>query len=85
MPNALIQQLVLTSEPVSYTHLDVYKRQMMIAIGASCSFITPLEPAAMIVYSAGNYRFFDFIKAGSLLTILIYLLAIVMVPWLWPL
>jgi len=58
---------------------------VMIALGASCSFITPLEPAALIVYSAGNYRFFDFLKVGSLLTLLIFLIAILMVPWLWPL
>jgi di/tricarboxylate transporter len=58
---------------------------VMIAVGASCSFITPLEPAALIVYSAGNYRFFDFIKVGSILTVLIFVIAILMVPWLWPL
>jgi di/tricarboxylate transporter len=58
---------------------------VMIAVGASCSFITPLEPAALIVYGAGNYRFFDFIKVGSILTLLIFLIAIFMVPWLWPL
>ena len=58
---------------------------VMIALGASCSFITPLEPACLMVYGPGNYRFFDFVKVGSLLTILIFLIAIVMVPWLWPL
>jgi di/tricarboxylate transporter len=58
---------------------------IMIAVGASCSFITPLEPAALIVYGAGNYKFFDFIKVGSILTVLIFLIAIFMVPWLWPL
>ena len=58
---------------------------IMIALGASCSFITPLEPAALIVYGAGNYRFFDFIKVGSFLTVLIFLVSILMVPLLWPL
>jgi len=58
---------------------------VMIAVGASCSFITPLEPAALIVYGAGNYRFFDFMKVGSILTVLIFFIAILMVPWLWPL
>ncbi|MFW5713305.1 MAG: SLC13 family permease [Brevefilum sp.] len=58
---------------------------VMIAVGASCSFITPLEPAALIVYGAGNYRFFDFIKVGSILTLLVFMIAIFMVPWLWPL
>ncbi len=58
---------------------------VMIAVGASCSFITPLEPACLMVYGPGNYRFFDFVKVGSLLTLLIYVIAILMVPWLWPL
>lgn len=58
---------------------------VMIALGASCSFITPLEPACLMVYGPGNYRFFDFVKVGSILTVLIFLIAIVMVPWLWPL
>jgi di/tricarboxylate transporter len=58
---------------------------VMIAVGASCSFITPLEPACLIVYSAGNYRFFDFVKVGSILTVLIFIIALLMMPWLWPL
>lgn len=58
---------------------------VMIAVGASCSFITPLEPACLMVYGPGNYRFFDFVRVGSLLTVLIFAIAIVMVPWLWPL
>ena len=58
---------------------------IMIAVGASCSFITPLEPACLMVYGPGNYKFFDFVKVGSLLTIIIFAIAILMVPWLWPL
>ena len=58
---------------------------VMIALGASCSFITPLEPACLIIYGPGNYRFFDFVKVGSILTVLIFIIAILMVPWLWPL
>lgn len=58
---------------------------VMIAVGASCSFITPLEPACLMVYGPGNYRFFDFVKVGSILTLLIFLIAIAMVPWIWPL
>lgn len=58
---------------------------VMIAIGASNSFITPLEPACLMVYGPGNYRFFDFVKVGSFLTLIIYGIAVLMVPWLWPL
>jgi di/tricarboxylate transporter len=58
---------------------------MMIAVAASCSYLTPLEPACLMVYGPGRYRFVDFIKVGSLLTILIYLVAILLVPLVWPL
>ncbi len=58
---------------------------VMIAVGASSSFITPLEPSCLMVYGPGRYKFMDFIKVGSGLTLLIYLVAIVLVPLFWPL
>jgi di/tricarboxylate transporter len=58
---------------------------MMIAIAASTSYLTPLEPACLMVYGPGRYRFADFIKVGGLLTIIVYILAIVLTPLLWPL
>jgi di/tricarboxylate transporter len=58
---------------------------IMIAVAASTSFVTPLEPACLLVYGLGRYRFLDFIKVGSLLTIFVYLVAIWLVPILWPL
>ncbi len=58
---------------------------IMIAIAASTSFITPLEPACLIIYGLGHYKFVDFVKVGSLLTIVVYLIAILLVPMIWPL
>jgi di/tricarboxylate transporter len=58
---------------------------MMIAVAASTSYITPLEPACLMVYGLGRYKFFDFVRVGSLLTIIIYLIAIFMVPRIWAL
>jgi di/tricarboxylate transporter len=58
---------------------------IMIAVGTSCSFITPLEPACLMVYNPGNYRFFDFTKVGGLLTLVIFGIVTLMVPTLWPL
>jgi di/tricarboxylate transporter len=58
---------------------------IMIAVAASTSYITPLEPACLLVYGLGRYRFLDFIKVGSLLTILVFLVAIFLVPLFWPL
>jgi di/tricarboxylate transporter len=56
---------------------------IMIAIAASCSFITPLEPACVIIYNAGKFRFFDFVRVGGLLTLVVYAIAIVLVPLVW--
>lgn len=58
---------------------------VMIAVAASTSFITPLEPACLLVYGLGRYHFLDFIRVGSLLTLLIFLIAILLVPVFWPL
>jgi di/tricarboxylate transporter len=58
---------------------------IMIALGASCSYLTPLEPSCLIVYGPGEYRVTDFLKVGSLLTLLTYLIAITLVPLIWPL
>lgn len=58
---------------------------MVIAIAASTSYLTPLEPACLMVYGPGHYRFLDFLKVGGLLTIIIFLLAIVLAPIIWPL
>jgi di/tricarboxylate transporter len=38
-----------------------------------------------MVYGPGRYRFVDFLKVGSLLTVVIFLIAIWIVPLLWPL
>ncbi|MBN1580583.1 MAG: SLC13 family permease [Anaerolineae bacterium] len=58
---------------------------IMIAVGASCSFITPLEPSCLMVYGPGRYKFTDFVQVGFPLTVLIYLVAIALVPLFWPL
>lgn len=57
---------------------------MMVAVAASCSYLTPLEPSCLLVYGPGKYRFFDFFKVGAPLTLLIYGIAILLVPWIWP-
>ncbi len=58
---------------------------MMVAVAASCSYLTPLEPSCLMVYGPGKYQFFDFFKVGMPLTLLIYAISIVLVPWVWPL
>jgi di/tricarboxylate transporter len=56
---------------------------MVVTFAASCSFLTPLEPACIMVYGPGRYRFRDFVVAGSGLTIIVYVVVMLMVPLLW--
>ena len=58
---------------------------MMVAVAASCSYLTPLEPSCLMVYGPGKYQFADFFKVGLPLTVLIYVISIVFVPMVWPL
>ncbi|NMO17218.1 SLC13 family permease [Pyxidicoccus fallax] len=56
-----------------------------ICLAASCSFLTPLEPSAALVYGPGRYRFRDFLRVGTPLTALMLALLTVVVPLVWPL
>ena len=58
---------------------------MMIAVAASASSLTSLEPSCVMVYGPGRYRFAEIVKVGWLLTVLIYGVAILLVPKGWPL
>jgi di/tricarboxylate transporter len=66
-------------------HLNPRTFAIMIAVAASTSYLTPLEPACLMVYGPGRYRFVDFLKVGGLLTLIVFLLAIGLVPLFWPL
>jgi di/tricarboxylate transporter len=58
---------------------------MMVAVAASTSYLTPLEPSSLMVYGPGRYRFLDFVKVGAPLTFVIFAIAMVLVPLVWPL
>jgi di/tricarboxylate transporter len=58
---------------------------MAVAIGASTSFATPLEPACAIVYGPGRYRFADYVRVGGILTICVMAVTLLVIPIFWPL
>lgn len=64
-------------------NLDPRPFAMMIAVAASCSYMTPLEPSCLLVYAPGRYKFSDFLKVGTILTVLVFIVAIVIVPLVW--
>jgi di/tricarboxylate transporter len=58
---------------------------LTVAIAASCSYLTPLEPSCLMVYAPGRYRFGDYLRVGSILTLLILAVVVALVPLTWPL
>jgi di/tricarboxylate transporter len=57
-----------------------------VALGASACFATPIGyQTNTLVFSAGGYRFSDFVRLGLPLNILYWLLASILVPVFWPL
>lgn len=53
-------------------------------LAASCSFLTPLEPSAALVYGPGHYRFSDFLRVGTPLTGILLIVLAFGVPLFWP-
>jgi len=86
MSNQAAAAVVLPVAVRTATQLGLNPRSfaMMVALAASCSYLTPLEPACLLVYGPGRYRFSDFLKVGALPTVLIYGLCILLVPVFWP-
>jgi di/tricarboxylate transporter len=85
MSNQAAALVVLPVAVKTAMALGLNPRTFAIAItyAASFSFITPLEPACVLVYTPGRYKFMDFVRIGSILTILVFIVAIFLVPVFW--
>jgi len=73
---------VSTAEQIG---VDPRSLAILVTLSASLSFIAPLEPACLLVYSPGRYRFSDYVKAGIPLTLIAYVVLMLLVPLIWPL
>lgn len=68
--------------------LGVNPRTFAIAVAsaAAASFASPVSyQTNMLVYGAGGYRFTDFMRVGLPLNLLLAIVAILVIPWVWPL
>jgi di/tricarboxylate transporter len=68
----------------AHLHVDPRPFAIAVTLAGSCSFMTPLEPAAMLVYGAGRYRFKDFTRVGTPLTLALLVVIALLVPVFWP-
>ncbi|MBA2333534.1 MAG: SLC13 family permease [Blastocatellia bacterium] len=86
MSNQAAALVVLPIAVKTAVALGLNPRTFIVAItyAASFSFITPLEPACVLVYTPGRYRFMDFVKIGTLLTVIAFIVSIILVPVFWP-
>jgi di/tricarboxylate transporter len=87
MSNQAAAAVILPIAVQTARHLGLDPRAfaMTIALAASCSYLTPLEPACLMVYGPGRYKFSDFLRIGGPLVIVIFIIAMVLVPRYWPL
>lgn len=87
MSNQAAAAVILPIAIATATQLGLNPRTfvMGIAVAASCSYLTPLEPACLMVYGPGRYRFMDFVRVGAPLTLVIFAIALFLVPEVWPL
>ena len=86
LSNAAAALVVLPSALNAAEQLQVNPQSFAIGImlAASLSFITPLEPACIIIYGPGKLRFIDFIKVGGLLTLILATLVVLLLPLFFP-
>jgi di/tricarboxylate transporter len=54
-----------------------------VMLSASLSVMTPFEPSCILVYAPGKYRFRDFLKVGTGLTVALFLVMLLLIPVFW--
>lgn len=84
--NAVAALLVpLAVEMARQLQVDPRPFLMGVTFGASACFATPIGyQTNTLVFTAGNYRFSDFLRIGLPLNILYWLIASAVIPFFWP-
>jgi di/tricarboxylate transporter len=65
--------------------LSPYAFAMTVAIAASAAFATPVStPVVTLVVEPGHYRFLDFVKVGTPMVLITWIVAMLLMPVLFP-
>ena len=55
-----------------------------ICMAASASFLTPIGyQTNLIVQGIGNYKFSDYLKVGLPLTLIVFIMSVILIPYIW--
>ena len=58
---------------------------MAIAVAASCAFASPIgTPPNTLVLGPGGYKFMDYVKCGTGLVIVSFIVSLIVIPIVWP-
>jgi di/tricarboxylate transporter len=69
-----------------HCNASLYPFVIAVMVGASAGFITPIGyQTNLMVYGPGGYRFSDFVRFGVPLSILTGIVALWIIPRVWPL
>ena len=87
MSNAAAAMVVLpvALKAAETMHANPITFALTVMLSASVSMITPFEPSCILVYGPGGYKFFDFVKVGSIISLILMIIVLIMAPWLYPL
>jgi di/tricarboxylate transporter len=77
-PIAIDTALGMEADPKSFV--------IVVVLGAATSFLTPVgHKANVLVFGPGGYRFFDYTRVGTGLTLALFVVAMIFVPIFFPL